>query len=93
MIERALRRRVPAFRLYNRCIDTAHLAIRCDHPGPSAEMISYASYSLDALAQRFQIRSSDRHTAWGDSLITAQLLLKLLRLRSKQVKPILRNLL
>lgn len=93
MIEQAVRRRVPSFRLYNRCIDTAHLAIRCDQPVLSGEPVAYEKYSLDALALRFRIRSSDRHTAWGDALITAQLLLKLLRLRGGQVKPTLRSLL
>lgn len=62
------------------CLDTMDLAIRLDmgrHVDP--RMVDYKHYSLDKLCSRFRIPLADRHTAAGDALLTAQLLLRLLK--------------
>lgn len=86
MINRALRE-LGAGPLKNRVIDTASLAQRIHPPGywtPQGE------YALDKLARRYKISLSDRHTALGDSYITAILLLKLLsRLAEKKGRDLL----
>ncbi len=64
--------------IYNRCIDTARMAVRLEHPGKQPEEINWKDYSLDALCDRYNIRRTDRHTAAGDAFITAQLFLILL---------------
>lgn len=80
MIENAVQRHVgEGFYLPNRFIDTAHLARYIEHPRHTADYIDHSRYSLDALCQRYAITMYDRHTAWGDALITAKLLLKLMR--------------
>ncbi|TAE45852.1 MAG: hypothetical protein EAZ89_21065, partial [Bacteroidetes bacterium] len=50
-------------------------------------------YDLDTLCRRFDIRPGDRHTAWGDAMLTAQLFLKLLKIKEKEGKGVLRDLL
>jgi len=71
--------------IYNRCIDTARMAVRLEHPNKNPEEINWKEYSLDALCDRYNIRRTDRHTAAGDAYITAQLFLKLLsRIDEKQ---------
>lgn len=66
--------------LSNINLDTAHLAKRLDDPmgrkmmGPKEAK----QYSLDALCDRFNIPIEARHTASGDALLTAILLVKLL---------------
>ncbi len=54
-------------KIYNPVIDTLGLA-RAIHP-------EIATHNLDYLAQNFNIECINRHTALGDSLITAKLLL------------------
>jgi DNA polymerase-3 subunit epsilon len=78
--------------IYNRCIDTAHLAVRLEKPGKSPEEINWKDYSLDALCERYNIRSTDRHTAAGDAFITAQLFLKLLNRFDPEKKMTLADL-
>jgi DNA polymerase-3 subunit epsilon len=68
-------------RLPNPMIDTMTLAIRLEL-GPHADrsQVHPEEYGLDALCHRYQIRTEDRHTAAGDAFLTAQLLLKLLKI-------------
>jgi DNA polymerase III subunit epsilon len=94
MIERAVQRQVgEGFFLPNLRLDTAHLARHLEHGRTSDEYIDHRRYSLDALCQRYDITMYDRHTAWGDTLITTKLLLKLMRLLRANNEPILGNLL
>ena len=62
--------------LRNLVIDTGVLAKRLR---PAGYWTPDRDYSLDALARRYSIPLSDRHTALGDCYITAVLYLKLLR--------------
>jgi DNA polymerase III subunit epsilon len=68
-------------RLTNPMLDTMNLAIRLEL-GPHADrsQVHPEYYGLDALCKRYQILAEDRHTASGDAFLTAQLLLKLLKL-------------
>ncbi|WP_116105778.1 PolC-type DNA polymerase III [Lewinella sp. IMCC34191] len=75
MINRSLQRH-DAEPLWNTVIDTADLARRLR---PAGYWTPPHDYSLDALAKRYSIPLSDRHTALGDCYITAVLWLKLLR--------------
>ncbi|THH41276.1 3'-5' exonuclease [Neolewinella litorea] len=61
--------------LRNRVIDTADLARRLR---PSGYWTPDHDFSLDALARRYRIPLSDRHTSLGDCYITGVLWLKLL---------------
>lgn len=83
MINRAIKKKYRA-RLLNQTIDTAGLALRLENFGMPMENFRKGEYSLDSLCTRYHIRPQDRHTAAGDSFITAQLLLKLLRLAEKR---------
>jgi DNA polymerase-3 subunit epsilon len=71
-------------KLLNKMLDTASLAIRLEKFGHDPETVRREEYSLDALCRRYQITAHDRHTAPGDSFITAQLFQKLLRLAEKR---------
>lgn len=68
-------------KLPNPMIDTMTLAIRLEL-GPHADrsQIHPEDYGLDALCNRYNILTEDRHTAAGDAFLTAQLLLKLLKM-------------
>jgi DNA polymerase-3 subunit epsilon len=68
-------------RLPNPLLDTMNFAIRLEL-GPQADrsQIHPEDYGLDALCERYQILTEDRHTASGDAFLTAQLLLKLLKI-------------
>jgi DNA polymerase-3 subunit epsilon len=68
-------------KLPNPMIDTMTLAIRLEL-GPHADrsQIHPGDYGLDALCNRYNILTEDRHTAAGDAFLTAQLLLKLLKI-------------
>ena len=74
MLNAALNR-LGAGPLRNQVIDTAELAKRLR---PAGYWSPKNDYSLDALAKRYRIPLSDRHTALGDCYITAVLWLKLL---------------
>lgn len=71
-------------KLLNKTLDTANFSIRLEKFGHDPESIRREEYSLDALCRRYQITTHDRHTAPGDSFITAQLFQKLLRLAEKR---------
>ncbi len=68
-------------KLPNPMIDTMTMAIRLEL-GPRADrnQINPENYSLDHLCERYQIQTDDRHTAPGDAFLTAQLLLKFLKI-------------
>lgn len=80
------------FVLHNPRLDTAHLARKIENGNRSADMVNHSHYSLDRLCKRFDITMYDRHTAWGDALITAKLLLKLKRKVREHNPPVLRSL-
>ena len=74
--------------LLNKTLDTAYLARRIDDPSRSNYMnpTKAKQYGLDHLCQRFGIPIEGRHTASGDALLTAILLVKLLsRLEARGV--------
>jgi DNA polymerase-3 subunit epsilon len=71
------------FKLKNPVLDTAYLAKRLEHGTALNEYIRPEEYSLDKLCDRYRILTEDRHTAAGDALITAELLLKLLNKAKK----------
>lgn len=81
---------ISPFQLKNPWLDTAHLAKRLELP-PNQMLSPQESqrFSLDSLLERYNIRPTDRHTAAGDALLTAQLLVKLLkRLEDRGVKTL-----
>lgn len=69
----------------NPCLDTMNFAIRLEH-GPHTDWnrIKAKDYSLDKLCKRYGIVTEDRHTAAGDAFLTAQLLLKLLKIAERK---------
>jgi DNA polymerase III subunit epsilon len=64
------------FRFDNWVIDTVDLAMRLD---AFDKPYSALKYDLDSLCRRYDIAVHDRHTAWGDAFITAELFLILSR--------------
>lgn len=70
-------------RLRNPTLDTARLARRLM---PATHIPRAGEFSLDALCRQYGIKPNDRHTAAGDALLTALLLLKqLARLEKRGV--------
>lgn len=74
--------------LRNPFLDTANLASRLENgPRHEAKYDQPGNYSLEALCERYEIPLEDRHTASGDAYLTAQLLIKLLKIaESKGIK-------
>ena len=72
-------------KLYNPILDTQHLAIRLEK-GPHFDfnMSKPGEYALDSLCERYGTPLDDRHTAAGDAFLTAQLLMKLLKIAEKK---------
>lgn len=76
--------------LINRTADTIYLAQRVESPWfntPTAH--KPAAFELGALCQQYHIPIQDRHTATGDTMLTALLFIKLMgRLEKKGVKTL-----
>lgn len=71
--------------LRNTVIDTHALAIRLEKgPHYDSRIGIPGEYSLESLCERYGIALDDRHTAAGDAFLTAQLLMKLLKLAEKK---------
>ncbi|MCH7397316.1 3'-5' exonuclease [Belliella sp. DSM 107340] len=71
--------------LLNPMIDTKALAIRLENgPHYDPRMGKRGEYSLDSLCERYGIPLDDRHTAAGDAFLTAQLMMKLLKLAEQK---------
>lgn len=69
----------------NPVLDTHSLAVRLEKgPHYDSSIGKPGEYSLDSLCERYQIALDDRHTAAGDAYLTAQLLMKLLKLAEKK---------
>lgn len=71
-------------KLSNKTLDTALLAIRLMEPAHERAHINPSQYSLKSLAHTLQIESMSRHTAAGDALTTALVLIHLLHLAKKR---------
>jgi DNA polymerase-3 subunit epsilon len=87
MIQSALTRHASAAGdaiLYNRRIDTADLTRRLAADGAFSDGSAPSDLSLDGLCAHFDIVPYDRHTAPGDAFLTAQVLLRLLRIAARQ---------
>jgi DNA polymerase-3 subunit epsilon len=79
MIDAALaRHETPG--LLNRHVDTGELARLLEADGAGVGQPGFDDLSLDGLCRHFDIPPYDRHTAPGDAFLTAQILLRLLRL-------------
>jgi DNA polymerase-3 subunit epsilon len=72
-------------KILNPLLDTHSLALRLEK-GPFAEKIPLkpGEYALDEVCARYGIPLDDRHTAAGDAFLTAQLLMKLLKLAEQK---------
>lgn len=72
-------------KILNPLLDTHSLALRLEK-GPFAENLTLkpGEYSLDEVCPRYGIKLDDRHTAAGDAFLTAQLLMKLLKLAEQK---------
>ena len=71
------------FSLANRHLDTMALTLHLERDGAFADRPPIRSFSLDALCELFGVAPHDRHTAPGDAFLTAQVVLKLLRLAQR----------
>lgn len=67
----------------NRALDTMDLTLHLQDDGAFAGREAIREFSLDSLCTLFGVAPHDRHTAGGDAFITAQILLRLLRLAKK----------
>ncbi|WP_367389609.1 PolC-type DNA polymerase III [Lewinella sp. LCG006] len=77
--------------LQNQVLDTAHLAQRLASPFAAYQAApqEIGQYSLDQLCKVYNIPVEGRHTASGDAMLTALLLVKLLgRLEQRGVKTL-----
>lgn len=83
MLEKALKP-FGLSRIKNPILDTLDLAIRIEKGPQFGNQLVSPEYSLDQLCERYHIPLDDRHTAAGDAFITAQLLLKLLKMAEKK---------
>ena len=70
-------------RLLNRSMDTMDLTLHLEQDGAFAGRPPIRQFTLDALSEMFDVIPHDRHTAGGDAFITAQVLLRLLKLAAR----------
>ncbi len=70
-------------RLLNRSLDTMDLTLHLERDGAFANRPPIRQFTLDALCGMFGVVPHDRHTATGDAFITAQVLLRLLKLAAR----------
>jgi len=70
-------------RLLNRAMDTMDLTLHLEQDGAFAGRPPIRRFTLDALCELFGVIPHDRHTASGDAFITAQVLLRLLKLSAR----------
>lgn len=70
-------------RLLNRSMDTMDLTLHLERAGAFAGRPPIRRFTLDALSDMFGVVPHDRHTASGDAFITAQVLLRLLKLAAR----------
>ncbi|HET7217245.1 MAG TPA: 3'-5' exonuclease [Vicinamibacterales bacterium] len=70
-------------RLLNRSMDTMDLTLHLEKDGAFAGRPAIRRFTLDALSEMFGVIPHDRHTASGDAFITAQILLRLLKLAAR----------
>ena len=70
-------------RLLNRSMDTLDLTLHLEQDGAFAGRPPIRQFTLDALSEMFDVIPHDRHTAGGDAFITAQVLLRLLKLAAR----------
>jgi DNA polymerase-3 subunit epsilon len=70
-------------RLLNRSMDTMDLTLHLEQDGAFADRPPIRQFTLDALCELFDVIPHDRHTAGGDAFITAQVLLRLLKLAAR----------
>jgi len=70
-------------RLLNRSMDTMDLTLYLEQDGAFAGRPPIRQFTLDALCEMFDVIPHDRHTAGGDAFITAQVLLRLLKLAAR----------
>jgi DNA polymerase III subunit epsilon len=69
--------------LLNRSLDTMDLTLLLERDGAFTGRPPIRGYTLDALCEMFSVVPHGRHTASGDAFITAQVLLRLLRLATR----------
>jgi DNA polymerase-3 subunit epsilon len=69
--------------LSNRSMDTMDLTLHLERDGAFADRPPIRKFTLDALCEMFGVIPHDRHTASGDAFITAQVLLRLLKLAAR----------
>jgi len=70
-------------KLLNRSMDTMDLTLHLEQDGAFAGRPPIRHFTLDALCEMFDVIPHDRHTAGGDAFITAQVLLRLLKLAAR----------
>jgi len=78
-------------RLLNRSMDTMDLTLHLEQDGAFAGRPPIRRFTLDALSEMFGVIPHDRHTASGDAFITAQVLLRLLKLGARCGRTTLRG--
>jgi DNA polymerase III subunit epsilon len=69
--------------LANRSLDTMDLTLHLERDGAFNGRPAIREFTLDGLCAMFGVIPHDRHTAGGDAFITAQVLLRLLRLAGR----------
>jgi len=79
-------------RLLNRSMDTMDLTLHLEQDGAFAGRPPIRQFTLDALCEMFDVIPHDRHTAGGDAFITAQVLLRLLKLAARYGRTTLRSI-